>query len=112
MQAARRATRLLFRPAGAGWRRCADDLRTRVRLLHRPDREEAAEPLLSRHERVVVRDSGLQPRLPVLPELGHLESAREGPGKRLGITRTSGGSGGAYRLAPDCVHRTRTGGFF
>src|ERR1700726_415140 len=51
--------------AGAGWRRCADDLRTSVRFLHRPDRKEAAEPLLSRHERVVVRDSGLQPRLPV-----------------------------------------------
>ena len=29
---------------------------------------------LSRHERVVVRDSGLQPRLPVLPELGHLKA--------------------------------------
>ena len=51
--------------------------RASVRLLHRPDREEAAEPLLSRHERVVVRDSGLQPGLPVLPELGHLESARD-----------------------------------
>src|ERR1700746_500847 len=98
MQAARRATRFLFCPAGGEWWRCADDLRTGVRLLHRPDREEAAEPLLSRHERVVVRNRGLQPGLPVLPELGHLEIARDGPGKRLGITRTGGGSGGAYRL--------------
>src|SRR6202140_3538601 len=36
MQAARRATRLLFRPAGAGWQRCADDLRTNVRFCIDP----------------------------------------------------------------------------
>jgi hypothetical protein len=48
-----------------------------VRLLHRSGREEAAEPLLSRDERFVVRDGGLQPRLPLLPELGHLKSPRD-----------------------------------
>jgi hypothetical protein len=56
-------------------------LRTGVRLLHRSNREETAEPLLSRHERLVFRDGGLQPRLPLLPELGHLKSAGDGPGK-------------------------------
>ena len=33
------------------------------------------------------------------------------PGKRLGITRTSGGSGGAYRLPQYRVHVQRSGDF-
>ena len=51
----------------------AHHLRPFLGLLHRPDREEAAQPLLPRHQRAVVRHRRLQPRLPVLPELGHLQ---------------------------------------
>ena len=43
-------------------------------LLHRPDREEAPESLPARHAGAVLRDRGLQPRLQVLSELGHLAS--------------------------------------
>ena len=49
------------------------DVRPLVRVLHRPDREEAAQPLLPRQLGAVLRDGRLQPRLQVLPELGHLE---------------------------------------
>ena len=44
------------------------------RLLHRSDREEAAQPLLSRHERAVVRHRRLQPRA--------ASSARTGTSRR------------------------------
>ncbi|MCK7497974.1 MAG: hypothetical protein MZW92_50065 [Comamonadaceae bacterium] len=39
-----------------------------------PDREEAAQPLLSRQQRALLRHRRLQPGLQVLPELGHLAS--------------------------------------
>ena len=55
--------------------RRADDLRPLQRLLHRPDREEAAEPLPARHARALVRHGRLQPGLQVLPELGHQQVA-------------------------------------
>ena len=45
-------------------------------FLHRPDREEAAQPFLSGHGRALVRHGGLQPFLPFLPELGHQQVAR------------------------------------
>ena len=50
-----------------------------------PDREEAAQPFLPRLQRAVVRDGGLQPRLQVLPELGHLQEPGDGSadGRRL-----------------------------
>jgi pyruvate formate lyase activating enzyme len=57
----------------------ADHLRPLVGLLHRPDREEAAQPLLPRLSDSVLRHRRLQPGLQVLPELGHLEVARHGP---------------------------------
>jgi AMMECR1 domain-containing protein len=53
----------------------ADHLRPQFGLLHRPDREEAAQPLLPRLQRAVLRHRRLQPGLQVLPELGHLEVA-------------------------------------
>ena len=58
-------------------------LRPQHRLLHRPDREEAAQPVLSRHGRALVRHGRLQPRLHVLPELGHVAVA-----ERRGRLRT------------------------
>ena len=61
----------------------AHDLRPLLGLLRRPDREEAAEPFLSRHERALVRHRGLQPGVQVLPELGHLEVAARWTGCRI-----------------------------
>ena len=49
-------------------------LRPQHRLLHRPDREEAAPSVLSRHGRPFLRHAGLQPGLQVLPELDHVAS--------------------------------------
>ena len=45
-------------------------------FLRRPDREKTAQPFLSGQQRVLVRHRGLQPRLQILPELGHLQIAR------------------------------------
>ena len=67
---------LLLRPGERRRPDGPDDLRQEHRLLHRPDREEAAGPLLSRHQRPVVRHRRLQPRLQVLPELVDLQVAR------------------------------------
>ena len=60
-------------------------LRPLVRVLRRPDREEAAQPLPSRLGGAVVRHRRLQPRLQVLPELGHLEVARDRHADRIGV---------------------------
>jgi AmmeMemoRadiSam system protein B len=65
----------------------ADHLRALVGLLRRPDREEAAEPVLPRLQRAVVRHRRLQPRLQVLPELGHQQVARHGPADGPGVAR-------------------------
>src|ERR687888_599304 len=73
LQAARGPARPLLRPRVRRRRGRAHDLRPLERLLRRPDREEAAEPLPARKLRPLLRDGGLQPLLPVLPELGHLE---------------------------------------
>ena len=45
-------------------------------LLRRSDREEAAEPLPAGNPGPVVRDRRLQPGVPLLPELGHLQVPR------------------------------------
>ena len=74
---------LCFVRARAGRPGRPDDLRPLQRLLRRPDREEAAQPLPARHAGPVLRHGGLQPGLQVLPELGHLQVARDGhPGRR------------------------------
>ena len=54
----------------------ADGLRPVDRFLRRSDREEAAQPLPARLVGPLVRHGRLQPRLFVLPELGHLEEPR------------------------------------
>ena len=52
------------------------------RVLRRSDREEAAQSLSAWLGGAVVRDRGLQSRLLVLPELGHLEEPRSGAPER------------------------------
>ena len=65
----------------------ADHLRPLVRLLHRSDREEAAQPFPARHAGAVVRHRRLQSDLQVLPELGHLQGARARPAAGRGLAR-------------------------
>ena len=91
------------RPDGAG------DLRSVLGVLHRPDREEAAAPLLPRQQRAVLRHRRLQPGLQVLPELGHLQVARDGPadGPRLAARHRPGRRGVA--LPQRRVHLQRPG---
>ena len=81
----------------------------RSRVLHRSDREEAAQPLPARHARAVVRHSRLQPRLQVLPEPGHLASrGRSTPWPTTRRRRPSpGGQGSA--AAQRCLHVQRPG---
>ena len=56
-------------------------------VLRRPDREEAAQPLPPGHVRAVVRYRRLQPGVPVLPELGHLEVEGDRHARRRGHAR-------------------------
>ena len=67
---------LLLRPRKPRRADRLDDLRAEHRLLHRPDREEAAQPVLSRHGGALVRHARLQPGLHVLPELDDVAIAR------------------------------------
>ena len=87
----------------------ADDLRPLVGLLHRPDREEAAQPFLSRFLGVLVRDGRLQPRLQVLPELGHLEVARDGHADGRGVAGSDRRDGGENGLPQRGLHLQRPG---
>ena len=84
VQAARRPARALLRPRPRGRPDRAHDLRPVERVLRRPDREEAAQPLPARHVGALVRHRRLQPRLPVLPELGHLEVEGDRHARRRG----------------------------
>ena len=79
--------RLLLRPREPRRADGLDHLRPQHRLLHRPDRKEAAEPFLSRHVGALVRHGRLQPGLQVLPELGHLEVARYRAACEIGRAR-------------------------
>ena len=101
--------RLLLRPPEPRRRDGADDLRAEHRVLHRPDREEAAEPFLSRHERPVVRHGRLQPRLQVLPELGHLEVARGRAAERGRDARGDRRGRAEARLPERRLHLQRPG---
>ena len=78
----------------------AHELRPVERVLHRPDREEAAQPLPARHLGALVRDRRVQPGLPLLPELGHLEVEGGRPhGRRgaAGVDRRRGPPSSAAR---------------
>ena len=80
-------------------------------LLRRSDREKAAQPVLPGLERAVLRHRGLQPRLQVLPELGHLEVARLRSARRPGQSRDDRKSSGRPRLQEHCLHLQRSGDF-
>ena len=95
--------------APAGRRRRPDHLRPLLRLLRRPDREEAARPLPARQLRPLVRHRGLQPDLQVLPELGHLQGARLRPPSGRGLARGDRRGGGAQRLPLGGLHLQRPG---
>ena len=71
----RRSGGLLLHPPEPRRQAGAARLRALDRVRDRSDREEAAQPFLPGDARAQLRHGGLQPRLQVLPELGHLEGA-------------------------------------
>ncbi len=75
-----------------------------------PDREEAARPLPARLDRPLLRDGRLQPGLPLLPELGHLQGAagRPAPPRTAGRPIAGGGAGAARRARPGSPSPTTT----
>src|SRR6185312_8755042 len=82
-----------LRTKGAERRHRSHELRARIRLLHRSDREKTALPFPPRIERALVRHGRLQSRLQVLSELGYFESARAKEAareRRTGSDRTGG----------------------
>ncbi len=102
-----------------------DHLRARVQRGRRPDREEAALPLLPGHDRALARQRGLQLHLPGLPELadrprrsgrGHQGPSRPPgaqpagprrpqrlPGRRLDVQRADDLAGVHPRRGPACA---------
>ena len=107
--AARGPARAVLRARPGGRPDRAHHLRPVERVLRRPDREEAAQPLPARQRGAVVRHRRLQPRLPVLPELGHLQVAGDRPaGRRRPAGRHRRGRRAA-RLPQRGVHLQRPG---
>ena len=106
VQAPRRPARVVLRARPRGRRGRAHDVRPLERLLRRPDREEAAEPLPARLVGAVVRHRRLQPRVPLLPELGHLEVEGDRHARRRGVTRRR--SSTAARGSAAAASRSRT----
>ena len=104
-----RPARPLLRTRARGRRPRADELRTLERLLHRPHREEAPEPLPAGHARALLRHRGLQPLLPLLPELGHLEEPRARTALRRGAARAHRRRRARARRAERRLHLQRSG---
>ena len=67
----------------------AHDLRALVGFCIDPIEKKPLNHFYPGHERAVVRHRGLQPRLQVLPELGHLQVARHGPADGSGERRSA-----------------------
>ena len=109
LRAARRPARRLLRAPESRRRDGAHHLRPLVRLLHRPDREEAAEPLLPRLERALVRHRRLQPGLQVLPELGHQQVEGHGPADGPGEPGRHRARRRGRRLQERRLHLQRSG---
>src|SRR5262249_46899442 len=94
LQAARRPARPVLRARAPRRPNLAHHVRPLLRLLHRSDREEAAQSLSPRHAGAVVWHGRLQPDLQVLSELGHFESARARPRPGPRLARGDRASGG------------------
>ncbi len=109
LPAARGTARRVLRAPARGRRDRAHDVRPVVRLLHRSDREEAAQSFLPGIVRVLVRHGGLQPRVQVLPELGHLEVARDGHADGRRVARSDRRDGCEAWLPQRRLHVQRSG---
>ena len=109
VQVARGPAWPLLRARPARRRGRAPDVRPLERLLRRPDREEATEPFPARQRRLLLRHRRLQPRLPLLPELGHLEVSGDGHAGGRGFARGDRSSCGEARLRERRVHLQRSG---
>jgi len=103
------AARPVLRSRARERRDRAHDVRSFERVLRRSDREEAAQSLPARHARSVVRDRGLQPHVQILPELGHLQVARERHAGRCSLASGRRGRRGAARVPQRRVHVQRPG---
>ena len=97
-----------FVRGSAGRRDRAHHVRSVERVLRRPDREEAAQPLPSGIGGLLLRYCGLQPGMPVLPELGHLQVEGDRHARRRGIARSHRPSGCRARLPQRGVHLQRS----
>src|SRR5438132_10298285 len=104
LQTERRPARFLFCPSAVGRSDGADDLWTEQRVLCRSDREEAAEPFFAGNERAFLRHSRMQPWLPVLSKLGHLQSTRMGQARRCRVAGADRARSGTTRLSLRRVH--------
>src|SRR5256886_1384636 len=109
LQAARGPARHVLRAQDGRRPHGAHHVRPLLRVLHRPGREEAAQPLLSGDQHPVLRHRGLQPGVQVLPELGHLEIARDGPPAGPGQPGKNRRRGPQARLQIGRVHVQRPG---
>ena len=110
--AGRPARPLLRAPRARGRRgHGAHRLRPLDRLLRRSDREEAAQPLPAGLVGAVVRHGRLQPRLRLLPELGHLQEPRDGAPQRGRHARHDRARRGALGVRQRRLHLQRPGHF-
>ena len=111
LQDASGAARLVLRaPCARGWRgHGAHRLRPFDRLLRRSDREEAAQSLPARLLGAVVRHRGLQPRLRLLPELGHFQEPRDGASQRARNARDDRAGRRAARVRQRRLYLQRSG---
>ena len=107
LQAARGAARPVLRSGPHRRSDRAHQLRPVQRVLRGSGGEEAAEPLPARLGGAVVRHRGLQPGLQVLPELGHLQIARDRHPFRTGDSRGPGPGGRRNRLPQRRFHLQR-----
>ncbi len=109
LQAARGPAWPLLRARAAGRRAGADHLRALIRLLHRPDREEAAESFLAWNAGVFIRHRRLQSDVQVLPELRHQQSQGNRSAEPGRNSHDDRGCGAPARVQVGGVHLQRPG---
>src|SRR6266567_3728636 len=104
LQAERRTTRLLFCAAARGRSNGTNDLWSKQWRMYRSDKKETAESFSPSHQRALLQHSRIQSWVPVLPKLGHLQSARVGQARGLGIAGADRSGSAATRLPIGRVH--------